>query len=135
MWRTAAAGQDMRKHTVKPRLSDHGMLQLHNMFKDTDLASVNAQAFIGCDFGSYARQIQAIARGRRAFLTSNGRLAIGPSEVQIGDELVVILGADVPFIVRRLSHDTFILVGEAYVDGYMDGEALMEANAVQISVE
>jgi hypothetical protein len=34
------------------------------------------------------------------------------------------MGLDVPFVLRKLDADLYILVGEAYIHGAMDGEML-----------
>ncbi len=128
MWRTAVADQVLRQYNIKPRLSDEAVRQLQNAFKDAQLASVQAQAFVDCNLGGYAEVARTIGRGRRPFLMSCGHLGVGPSEVQSGDEVVVVRGADVPFVVRRKpSGGGHVLLGEAYVHGYMDGEALVGA--------
>lgn len=47
----------------------------------------------------------------------------------LGDEVCVILGAHVPFLVRQVSHDEvgtnrYQLLGECYLQGIMNGEVL-----------
>ncbi|MCJ1465603.1 hypothetical protein MMC07_004222 [Pseudocyphellaria aurata] len=62
---------------------------------------------------------------RQMFRSSAGHLCIGPETVEPGDKLCILIGAEVPFILR--SHrDHHVLVGEAYVDGAMDGEVLTQ---------
>ena len=58
------------------------------------------------------------------FVTAGGWLGFGPRCMKAGDVVVVLAGADVPFIVRRKDDESgdFLLVGEAYVDGLMFGE-------------
>jgi hypothetical protein len=58
------------------------------------------------------------------FVTAGGWLGFGPTCMEPGDVVVVLAGADVPFIVRRKDDESgeFLLVGEAYVDGLMFGE-------------
>lgn len=72
---------------------------------------------------------------RRFFLTAKGSMGIGPPRMKAGDEVWVLRGGKVPHILRP-SEEIFslpdvnvvdqpchTLVGEAYVDGIMDGEA------------
>jgi len=61
--------------------------------------------------------------GRRFFVTGAGRLGIGPRCMQPGDVIVVLRGGSKPFILRKKS-DGYWLLGEAYVHGIMDGEAV-----------
>lgn len=62
---------------------------------------------------------------RHMFRSSAGHLCIGPETVQLGDKLCILTGAEVPFILRNY-RDAYVLVGEAYVDGAMDGEVLAQ---------
>jgi hypothetical protein len=48
---------------------------------------------------------------------------VGPESIQEGDMLCIFLGTEVPFMLRK-DTDNFIILSEAYVYGYMDGEAL-----------
>jgi hypothetical protein len=62
---------------------------------------------------------------RRGFSqTRNGRLSIVPRHAHAGDVVCVFFGGDVPFILREDGHGPHRLVGEAYVHGHMDGEAI-----------
>ncbi|KAF2812997.1 uncharacterized protein BDZ99DRAFT_437772 [Mytilinidion resinicola] len=61
---------------------------------------------------------------RRLFKTHTKFLGTGPRSLQLGDELWVLAGAPVPFVLRRLPNGNHQLVGEAYVYGLMHGEAL-----------
>ena len=53
-------------------------------------------------------------------------MGVGPKDIQNGDILSVLLGGQVPFILRKLD-DTCMLVGESYIHGIMNGEALDDA--------
>ncbi|PVH79578.1 hypothetical protein DL98DRAFT_375285, partial [Cadophora sp. DSE1049] len=61
--------------------------------------------------------------GRLPFITRKGHLVLGPEYAGSGDFIGIIKGAQVPFILRRQSDEQYQLIGEAYVDGIMDGEA------------
>lgn len=63
---------------------------------------------------------------RRMFRTSEHYLGMGPLSSQEGDELWILRGANVPFILRRLDDGSYRVIGEAYVHGIMHGEALQE---------
>lgn len=63
--------------------------------------------------------------GRRYFNTDNGRLGLGPDDCQAGDVVVLFLGGHTPFVIRRNDGKaTYSFIGESYVQGLMDGEAL-----------
>ena len=72
----------------------------------------------------------------RLIMTTNGWLGMVPRDTQIGDEIYVLAGGRMPFVLRP-SQETFsppgssnaqrfchTLVGECYIDGSMDGELL-----------
>jgi hypothetical protein len=62
-------------------------------------------------------------------------MCLGPGSMQSGDLVCVILAASVPFILRERDSDVFQLVGEAYLNGYMDGEALEMWASNKLSLE
>nr|POF17907.1 heterokaryon incompatibility protein 6, or allele [Quercus suber] len=62
--------------------------------------------------------------GRVMFASSTGYLGLVPHGTQEGDVVFVVRGADVPFVLRSRTDGAYELVGEAYVQGIMCGEAL-----------
>jgi hypothetical protein len=65
---------------------------------------------------------------KRVVVTSSGRLGLVPAETQRGDRVCLIMGLDVPFVLRTSNFDSYILIGEAYIHGAMDGEILVNGN-------
>ena len=63
---------------------------------------------------------------RRPFITNEGHPGLTLSDVKQGDRLCVLAGASVPFVIRPQEGEKFSLVGEAYVYGLMDAEAVRE---------
>ncbi|PVH72336.1 hypothetical protein DL98DRAFT_660133 [Cadophora sp. DSE1049] len=61
---------------------------------------------------------------RRLFRCEGGRLGWGPDQMREGDVICVMHGASVPFVLRSVGRDRFEIVGDAYVHGIMDGEAM-----------
>jgi len=62
--------------------------------------------------------------GVRPFMSEKGYVGLAPKHALPGDKICVILGAIVPYVLRRVVEEGFELVGEAYVHGIMDGEAM-----------
>ncbi|TVY87284.1 Heterokaryon incompatibility protein 6,OR allele [Lachnellula willkommii] len=132
-WRTAVADQEIRQGNTKPKLSEEKISSVHETLKDKDLSLTQVQTMIDAGLGDYYEQLQVVAQGRRPLLASSGHLGIGPNETQPGDVLVIFLIAQVPYILRRHSeHNTLRLVGEAYVHGLMNGEAMKGSLATEI---
>jgi hypothetical protein len=64
---------------------------------------------------------------RRLFLTEKGNLGHSTLETAPGDEVWLLKGARVPFVLRPVEGtDTYQIVGETYLHGYMHGEMLTD---------
>ena len=76
-------------------------------------------------------------RGRLLYRTKRGYLGLGPWSVRPGDEVWVISGARTPFVLRKSSSDESSdtekrsLIGESYVHGIMNGEAISDGRMFQ----
>jgi hypothetical protein len=69
---------------------------------------------------------------RRAIFVSGAYLGIGPCDTEPGDLIFIILGSDVPYVLRRNSkNDKLQLIGEAYVHGIMDGEVFERSQVIE----
>lgn len=62
---------------------------------------------------------------RRFFVTLEGMIGLGPASLQQGDYVVILFGGLTPFVLR-FHNLVYLLVGECYVNGQMDGEAIEE---------
>ncbi|KAI0440071.1 heterokaryon incompatibility protein-domain-containing protein [Xylaria telfairii] len=68
-----------------------------------------------------------VRRSLRLMVTSKGLIGLAPEKAMKGDLVCVLFGCSVPVLLRQSSGDeTFILVGECFVDGFMEGEALKQ---------
>ncbi|KAG9190597.1 hypothetical protein G6011_08685 [Alternaria panax] len=63
--------------------------------------------------------------GRAFFKTSRGHIGIGPANMREGDEICVLLGCDVPMIIRPDSNGRYRIIGESYVSGISSNEAIL----------
>lgn len=84
----------------------------------------------------YRDSAAEVCNQRKFFFTQKALFGIGPGALQVGDWVVVLLGSDAPFIVREADPDArdqtkavpqdvkFKLVGECYVHGLMQGQAV-----------
>ncbi|PMD37306.1 hypothetical protein L207DRAFT_492715 [Hyaloscypha variabilis F] len=61
---------------------------------------------------------------RRLLVTDKGYIGVVDHKAQKGDIIVVLYGSSVPLILRPRNEGGFILIGEAYVHGIMQGEAM-----------
>ncbi len=83
------------------------------------------------DADRFAKTVAAVCHGRKFFITENGFFGVGPAAMDIGDAVHILLGADVPFLLRQKNmcgryelDGSWSLVGECYVQGLMVGEAV-----------
>lgn len=64
------------------------------------------------------------AYGRRFFTSKQGYMDLGPAESTYGCVIVVLLGGRTPYILRKHGKHRYRFVGECFVHGLMNGEAL-----------
>ncbi|KAF3025787.1 hypothetical protein E8E14_014567 [Neopestalotiopsis sp. 37M] len=85
---------------------------------------------------------------RRLFMTSNGYLGLGPETLRKGDELHLVLGMDVPVILRPAASEWkeeldepyksgWIYVGQAYVHEMMryEGDLVADIDCGRVKIE
>jgi hypothetical protein len=78
---------------------------------------------------------EAVEGNWRFFTTSTGLMGMAPPHVEVDDLVVVLLGARVPFLLRKCEV-FYTLVGEAFIsNGYMYGRAIDEMIAGKIQVQ
>ena len=61
--------------------------------------------------------------GRRFVLSDNGYMCLAPGETRPGDQICLLVGGHV-FYILRPAEESWSLIGECYVHGFMDGEAI-----------
>ncbi|RGP64113.1 hypothetical protein FLONG3_9659 [Fusarium longipes] len=70
----------------------------------------------------WSHEATLITRYRGFAITAGGWFVVGPDIMQAGDVVAVFYGGRTPFLIRRREEDTWMLVGECYVHGMMNGE-------------
>lgn len=76
---------------------------------------------------AFRASMTSVCTQRRLLLTTGNYLGIGPASMREGDQVWILRGAKVPFILRPQVDGQFCLVGEAYVHGIMHGEAAVNS--------
>ncbi|TGJ81926.1 hypothetical protein E0Z10_g6858 [Xylaria hypoxylon] len=69
--------------------------------------------------------MRAMLAGRKLMYGSGGYIGTVPQPTQKSDEICVLLGCHTPMVLRRVRDDVFRIVGECYVLGISEGEALL----------
>jgi hypothetical protein len=67
----------------------------------------------------------------RIFLTCQGYLGLGAQSLRNGDTIWIVPGSRVPLIGRLQASGRYVLVGAAYVHGFMHGEAIAKKSNVK----
>jgi hypothetical protein len=73
---------------------------------------------------AFEARLKDVKRGHRMIRTREGYIGMGPVSAAVGDEIWVLRGARVPFVLRPRAGGDYQVIGEAYVHGIMHGEAL-----------
>ena len=104
--------------------------------RTVELSAMLEEVFESCKQASLL--IAMLQPYRRLYITSKGYIGLGPMSTQVGDEVWIICDGKTPFILHpqpensnasNNSNETeevkqFQLVGETYLHGFMQGEAL-----------
>lgn len=72
--------------------------------------------------------LSSIWSGRAFFRTATGYIGLAPESAEPGDHVCVLLGYQVPVILRKFD-DKYMFIGDGFVLGLMDGEAVQEPGA------
>ena len=70
--------------------------------------------------------VREMTRARRFFVTADRYMGLAPGEAREGDRVAVVYGCSTPVLIRGIGDGEaeWRLVGECYVYGLMDGEAV-----------
>ncbi|KAM7218660.1 Heterokaryon incompatibility protein (HET) domain containing protein [Rhypophila decipiens] len=124
-------GQERIEEDLSPEDSD--LLSRYEWLRDQlpieggqDMSPTQLQ--FSCFSWEFQHRVEANFWGgkKTLYVTDDGRLGLGPSYVQNGDFIAIIFGQAAPVILRPVESDRCSFVGDTYVDGIMDGEAMKE---------
>jgi hypothetical protein len=74
---------------------------------------------------AFAERLAFSCTSRSLFVSEKGYLGLASKAAQTGDFICVLLGCDKPLIIRReVNH--YLLMGDSYVYGIMNGEVIRE---------
>jgi hypothetical protein len=80
----------------------------------------------------WSRSAYGDSRSRKFARTEVGYYVLGPNVIEEIDIVCVLFGGKMPFYLRP-SEDRYMLVGECYVHGFMDGEAVETMSRGELS--
>lgn len=106
-------------------------------FETKELSKLNVN--LAKDAQEFLQAMRLVCYNRCFFSTSPGRIGVGPQTMQSGDLVAILYGSSVPFILRRSTkysmEATHEFVGDCYVHGIMDGEAVQAHRAAGMEDE
>jgi hypothetical protein len=98
----------------------------------------------------YQNSVAEVCHNRRFFITKKGLFGLGPGALKEQDFVAILLGSDVPFVLREVvgreegsleermrtnepipMDRKFQLIGECYVDGLMQGQGVVGVEIVR----
>jgi hypothetical protein len=71
-------------------------------------------------------RVHTVMMDRRLVVTAKGYFGLASKNAMQGDVVCILLGCTVPVILRPTGDGTYWLVGESYIHGFMEGEAIAE---------
>jgi hypothetical protein len=77
------------------------------------------------DSDSFAFHVEKALWRRAVFRTRDGRFGLGPRICRLDDEVWLPMGAEIPLVFRPGSVGMFKVLGQAYLQGMMSGEAVV----------
>ncbi len=151
-WRTLVGDQSKNTYPAPPEFGDvyENILKYFKYLMDsstttTQLGSNHEPSIVKSQdpnleqifqFAEFEEMTKRGIMGRRLFITQNGYIGTCPPYSQTGDILCVVPGLRTPIFLRRMPNSNnkrpcYQHVGECYVHGLMQGEALVEASTLQ----
>lgn len=147
IWRTLCADTDENgghapqsygaamAYLLKNSSGDSKSLSTANLLDE--MSTLDPEELLEQDVPHYVEQfitaIQNTLWNRRTFRlqdNNTNRVLVGlvPQDAKVGDQICILYGCSVPVVLRKLTRDVEVfgwqLIGEAYVDGAMDGEVM-----------
>uniref|UniRef100_L2FGN4 Heterokaryon incompatibility domain-containing protein n=1 Tax=Colletotrichum fructicola (strain Nara gc5) TaxID=1213859 RepID=L2FGN4_COLFN len=127
-WRTLVANLVMIEKELRCQRLDDGYVGVYEDWLSSAISSWRLGRMPPLD-GRFIEALHCATYGRGLFVTEKGNVGLCHPGVKSGDEIWVLKGGRVPFILRKQlqSHGgheptRYRLVGDCYLDGVMDGE-------------
>lgn len=111
-------------------MKKHGIETLHHstLIEDLGDSSDSEEESERVNWAYYASLVAYVAvttKMKRLFLTKGDYLGMGPLTMEEGDLVCLLLGGKTPFVLRP-ENGHYLLVGQCYVHGIMDGSAIAD---------
>jgi hypothetical protein len=105
---------------------DHNLDAHTNMDEEFEAMQRNLGPEDSWQMTRATRHLFSTTVDRAFFTTTTGHFGTATQHIEVGDELWILAGARVPYVLRPVDGGEYEFVGEAYVTGIMFGEAVEE---------
>ncbi|KAJ4197284.1 hypothetical protein NW759_016334 [Fusarium solani] len=121
---------------LSPRIGDGYRSANFSRFSDVDLQKPNhiPTGLPGSLWEEVSKAVEVIVEDKDLFVTEKGYVGLGHETCAAGDVVCIFFGGEVPFLVRPdggADGHGFRFLGECYVHGIMDGEAMDGRGALE----
>jgi len=130
VWRTLVADRGPAGQPVEDWYKDacRESISKCNSMGDIHTSALIAKGEENSQLVQYLKRVQSVIWNRKFFRTENSQVGVAPGRAFCSDIVCILWGCDVPVLLRRFRNggdaEQFELIGECYVYGLMDGEAL-----------
>jgi hypothetical protein len=93
---------------------------------------------LGIEYAAHRKLLNMAINNLRKYrfcVSSDGSFVMGPPSVLKGDLVCILFGCNMPVILRETDVNRYVFVGECYVHGIMDGEAIEGMRAGKYKVK
>ncbi|KAH6722902.1 hypothetical protein BKA61DRAFT_585469 [Leptodontidium sp. MPI-SDFR-AT-0119] len=130
-WRTLVVDRDSAGN-LPPRWYSLACNNAHELCLDGGLNTtklleelVEEGKEISSKLKEFLRRVKAVTWNRRLVRLADDSLGLVPERTMQYDRICILFGCDVPVVLRRTNDGAWEFIGEAFVYGVMDGEALV----------
>lgn len=128
---TIVAGFDPERNPAKHEPMNHFFCYLTNCYESLETSGEDfvskLQIYRQLGMGGDDNRIVPYLPGRKFFITEKGYMGYGAAGLKTNDEVFVMFGGNVPYVLRK-AVTGFHLIGEAFLYGFMEAEALDQRN-------
>lgn len=121
-WRIIVADKESNSMAQQVRATEHSK-DCQKRLQYATMTCPPGQGSFGTWFAPYRNTLLSLY-GSRPFLSTSGYVGLCPGTVRAEDAIFIPSGSHCPYVIRRNDtlDETWVLLGEAYVHGIMDGE-------------
>jgi hypothetical protein len=118
---------------LSPRISERYRSDYFAQFSDVDWQHPSSIPTNLPDsfWEEISKAVETIVEDKDLFVTEKGFIGLGHETCAVSDVVCIFSGGEVPYIVRGGQDPCFSFLGECYVHGIMDGEAISGRGAME----